>query len=53
MRKGLMIGTLLATAAASGLAQEPAKFTVAYDAQSMAPARTSTVVETRITTGRP
>ena len=53
MRKGLTIGTLLATAAASGLAQEPAKFTVAYDPQSMAPARTSTVVETRITTGRP
>ena len=53
MRKGLMIGTLLVTAAASGLAQEPAKFTVAYDPQSMAPARTSTVVETRITIGRP
>jgi hypothetical protein len=53
MRKGLTIGTLLATAAVAGLAQEPAKFTVAYDPQSMAPARASTVVETRITTGRP
>jgi hypothetical protein len=53
MRKGLTIGTLLATAAVSGLAQEPAKFTVAFDPQSMAPARASTVVETRITTGRP
>ena len=53
MRKGVTIGTLLATAAVSGLAQEPAKFTVAYDSQSMAPARAATVVETRITTGRP
>ena len=53
MRKGLTIGALLATAAVSGLAQEPAKFTVAYDPQSMAPARTATVVEARITTGRP
>jgi hypothetical protein len=53
MRKGLTIGTLLATAAVSALAQEPAKFTVAYEPQSMAPARTATVVETRITTGRP
>lgn len=53
MRKGLAIGTLLATAAASGLAQEPTRVTVAYEPQSMAPARTATVVETRITTGRP
>jgi uncharacterized lipoprotein YbaY len=53
MSKGLTIGALLATAAVSGLAQEPAKFTVAYDSQSMAPARTATVVEARITTGRP
>jgi hypothetical protein len=53
MRKGLTIGTLLATAAVSALAQEPAKFTVAYERQSMASARAATVVETRITTGRP
>ena len=53
MKKSLTIGTLLATAAVSGLAQEPAKFTVAYDPQSMTPARAATVVETRITTGRP
>jgi hypothetical protein len=53
MRKGLTIGMLLAAAAVSGLAQEPAKFTVAFDSQSMAPARAATVVETRITTGRP
>jgi hypothetical protein len=53
MRKGVTIGALLATAAMSGLAQEPAKFTVTYEPQSMAPARAATVVETRITTGRP
>jgi hypothetical protein len=53
MRKGLMIGTLLATAASSGLAQEPARVTIAYEPQSMVPARVATVVETRITTGRP
>jgi len=53
MRKGLVIGALLALAAAPVRAQEPAKFTVTYDPQSMVPARTATVVETRITTGRP
>jgi hypothetical protein len=51
MRKGLVIGALL-TLAASGRAQEPAKV-VSYEPQSMAPARAATVVETRITTGRP
>ena len=53
MRTGLVIGALLALSAASGSAQEPAKFTVTYEPQSMAPARAATVVETRITTGRP
>ena len=53
MRKGLTVGTLLATAAVSGLAQEQARVTLAYEPQSMAPARAATVVETRITTGRP
>ena len=52
MRKSLVIGALLALAIASGRAQEPAKV-VSYEPQSMAPARTATVVETRITTGRP
>ena len=53
MRKGLAIGALLALSAASGRAQEPATFTWPYEPQSMAPARAATVVETRITTGRP
>ncbi len=53
MRKGLVIGALLALSAASVGAQEPAKVTVTYEPQSMAPARAATVVETRITTGRP
>jgi hypothetical protein len=53
MRKDLVIGALLALTAAPVGAQEPAKFTVTYDPQSMVPARTATVVETRITTGRP
>ena len=53
MRTGLVIGALLALAATWGSAQEPAKLTVTYEPQSMAPARAATVVETRITTGRP
>jgi hypothetical protein len=52
MRKGLVVTALLALAAASGRAQEPAKV-VSYEMQSMAPVRAATVVETRITTGRP
>ena len=52
MRNSLVTGALLALAMASGRAQEPAKV-VSYEPQSMAPARTATVVETRITTGRP
>ena len=52
MRKLLVVGVLLALAIASGRAQEPAKV-VSYEPQSMAPARAATVVETRITTGRP
>jgi hypothetical protein len=53
MRKSVVSGALLALAVASGGAQEPAKLTMTYDPQSMAPMRTATVVETRITTGRP
>ncbi len=53
MRKGVVIGALLAVAAASGRAQETTRVTLAYEPQSMAPARAATVVETRITTGRP
>jgi hypothetical protein len=52
MKRGLAIGALLVISAAFGRAQEPATFTRTAP-QSMAPGRVATVVETRITTGRP
>jgi hypothetical protein len=55
MKERLLIGVLLAAAGAAAHAQEPARgaLTLTVDGQSMMPARASTVVESRITTGRP
>jgi hypothetical protein len=52
MKRGLAIGALLVISGAFGRAQETVTFTRTTP-QSMTPARTATVVETRITTGRP
>ena len=52
MKQALAIGALLVISVAFGRAQETVTFTRTTP-QSMVPARTATVVETRITTGRP
>jgi len=53
MKQGLAIGALLVISVAFGRAQETVTFTRSTDSQAMTPARAATVVETRITTGRP
>ena len=54
MKYGFAIGALLVLSAAPARAQETVTFTRAVEPQSMTPARVATtVVETRITTGRP
>jgi len=53
MKQGLAIGALLAISVAYGRAQETVSFSMATEPQAMTAARAATVVETRITTGRP
>ena len=55
MKERLVIGVLLAAAGAVAHAQEPARAvrTVTVEGQAMGPVRVDTVVESRITTGRP
>ena len=53
MKQGLAIGALLVMSVAYSRAQETVSFTMATEPQAMTAARAATVVETRITTGRP
>jgi hypothetical protein len=53
MKQGLAIGALLMISVAHSRAQETVSFAIATEPQAMTAARAATVVETRITTGRP